>query len=147
MKNYLKLHVSLINLGAIQSVVGGFLLIIKPDLVISTFLKPRAAATLDMTKISPSFDVLHALFSTIGVLLIFYGSVMAALAVTFDRRSLRIKAFGELFSALHLVWIAWVYFSLLEPWLALLAFQHLLVGIIYFATAKHARLQIGCSAT
>lgn len=135
MRNQRTLHIFLINLGAIQSILGGFLLIIKPELVINTFLKRQAATLFDMT-----LELNHMLLSTFGALLIFYGFVMAALAVTFDRRSIRIKAFGELFSALLFIWIAWVYFPLLKPWLALLALQHILVGVIYFATAKHAGL-------
>lgn len=135
------LHRLLISLGAIESVIAGSMLILTPSLVMHALLLPPAAAVLGIQEPGLGQEAHHLLLSTIGALLIFYGFVMAALAVRFDARSLRIKGGGEIFSGILLAWISWSYSSLLEPWLALLAAQHIIVGVTYFATTKSLNMR------
>lgn len=128
------MHRLLIAWGAMQSIVAGIMLMLKPSLIINTLLVPSAALVFEIKEVGLSQEVHTLLFSTIGALLIFYGFVMSALVVRFDIKSLRIKGAGEILSGLLFAWISWSYAALLEPWLGLLAVQHLLVGFTYFAT-------------
>jgi hypothetical protein len=59
---------------------------------------------------------------------------MWAVAVRFDRHSIRIKGYGELLSGGLFLWVAFTYREYLVVTLTLLAIQHFAVGITYLIT-------------
>jgi hypothetical protein len=136
MTRWPRLHRALICLGAIQSAVTGLALIATPMAVATLFLAPAASAAFGMDAPGPPGEARRLMLATVGALLIFYGSVMAALAIRFDARAIRVKGMGEIASGLLFAWLAWRHAELLGPPLALLAVQHLVVGPTYLATSR-----------
>ena len=72
----------------------------------------------------------------VGSLLVFYAFVMGAVAVCFNRHSIRIKGYGELLSGGLFLWVAFTYREYLVVTLILLAVQHFAVGITYLITTN-----------
>jgi len=133
MTNYPRLHRALVSLGAVQSLLVGLVLIVAPSLAMTLLLTPNSATALAGVT-TPTDSIIELLLSFVGSLLIFYAFVMCAVAVRFDRYSIRIKGYGELLSGCLFLWIAISYREHLVITLMFLAIQHIAVGITYWAT-------------
>jgi hypothetical protein len=136
MTRYPRLHRALVGLGAAQSLLLGFVLIVSPSLALALFLSPNAVADITVESGLSIGSIIDLLLSFVGSLLIFYAFVMAAVAVCFDRCSIRVKGYGELISGALFVWVAFTYREYLIVTLILLATQHLVVGITYLITTN-----------
>jgi hypothetical protein len=136
MTRYPRLHRALVGLGAAQSLLLGFVLIVSPSLALALFLSPNAVADITVESGLSIGSIIDLLLSFVGSLLIFYAFVMAAVAVCFDRYSIRVKGYGELISGALFVWVAFTYREYLIVTLILLATQHLVVGITYLITTN-----------
>ena len=134
MTYYPRLHRTLVSLGAVQSLLLGFALIVGPSLPLSLFLSSNAVAAIAATSGLLIGSIIDLIFSFVGSLLIFYAFVMGAVAVRFDRHSIRIKGYGELLSGVLFLWVAFSYHEYLVVTLILLAVQHFAVGITYLIT-------------
>jgi hypothetical protein len=138
MTRYPRLHRTLVGLGAAQSLLLGFVLIVSPSLALALFLSPNAVADI-ATKSGLSIgSIIDLLLSFVGSLLVFYAFVMGAVAVCFDRHSIRIKGYGELLSGGLFLWIAFTYREYLVVTLILLGIQHFAVGITYLITTNES---------
>ena len=133
MTNYPRLHRTLVSLGAVQSLLTGLVLIVAPSLALALFLTPDSTTALASMS-APTDSIIELLLSFVGSLLIFYAFVMGAVAIRFDRTSIRIKGYGELLSGGLFLWMAISYREHLVLTMTLLAIQHIAVGIIYWAT-------------
>ena len=136
MTHYPRLHRALVGLGAAQSLLLGFVLIIYPSLALALFLSPSTVAVIAAESGSSTDPVIDLLLSFVGSLLIFYAFVMASVAVCFDRHSIRIKGYGELLSGGLFLWVAFTYREYLVVTLILLAVQHFAVGTTYLITTN-----------
>jgi hypothetical protein len=136
MTRYPRLHRVLVGLGAIQSLVLGFVLIVFPSLALTLFLSPNAVAAIAAEPGMSIGTIIDLLLSFAGSLLIFYAFVMGAVAVRFDRHSIRFKGYGELLSGGLFLWVAFTYREYLVVTLILLAVQHFAVGITYVITTN-----------
>ena len=83
-------------------------------------------------------SIIDPLLSFVGSLLVFYAFVIGAVAVCFDRHSIRIKGYGELLSGGLFLWIAFTYREYLVVTLILLGIQHFAVGITYLITTNES---------
>jgi hypothetical protein len=136
MTHYPRLHRTLVGLGAAQTLLLGFVLIVSPSLALALFLSPNAVAAIEAESGLSIGSIIDLLLSFVGSLLIFYAFVMWAVAVRFDRHSIRIKGYGELLSGGLFLWVAFTYREYLVVTLILLAVQHFAVGITYLITTK-----------
>ena len=136
MTRYPRLHRTLVGLGAAQSLLLGFVLIASPSLALALFLSPNAVADITAESGLSIGSIIDLLLSFVGSLLIFYAFVMGAVAICFDRYSIRVKGCGELISGVLFVWVAFTYREYLIATLILLAVQHLVVGITYLITTN-----------
>ncbi len=136
MTRYPRLHRTLVGLGAVQSLLLGFVLIVSPSLALALFLSPNAVAAIAAESGLSVGSIIDLLLSFVGSLLIFYAFVMGAVAVCFDRHSIRVKGYGELYSGVLFLWVAFTYREYLIVTLILLAVQHLAVGITYLITTN-----------
>ena len=136
MTRYPRLHRTLVGLGAVQSLLLGFVLIVSPSLALALFLSPNAVAAIATESGLSIGSIIDLLLAFVGSLLIFYAFVMWAVAVRFDRHSIRIKGYGELLSGGLFLWVAFTYREYLVVTLMLLAIQHFAVGITYMMTTN-----------
>jgi len=136
MTRYPRLHRALVGLGAAQSFLLGFVLIVFPSQALALFLSPNAVADIAAESGLSVGSIIDLLLSFVGSLLIFYAFVMGAVAVRFDRYSIRIKGYGELLSGGLFLWVAYTYREYLVVTLILLAVQHFAVGITYLITTS-----------
>jgi hypothetical protein len=136
MTRYPRLHRALVGLGAAQSLLLGFVLIVFPSLALALFLSPNAVADIAVVSGLSTGSIIDLLLSFVGSLLIFYAFVMGAVAVCFDRHSIRIKGYGEILSGGLFLWVAFTYREYLLVTLILLAIQHFAVGITYLITTN-----------
>ncbi len=136
MTRYPRLHRALVSLGAAQSLLLGFVLIVSPSLALALFLSPIAVAYIAAESGLTIGSIIDLLLSFVGSLLIFYAFVMGAVAVRFDRHSIRIKGYGELLSGGLFLWVAFTYREYLVVTLILLAIQHFAVGFTYLVTTN-----------
>ena len=136
MTRYPRLHRALVGLGAVQSLLLGFALMVSPSLALALFLSPIAVADIAAESGLTIGSIIDLLLSFVGSLLIFYAFVMGAVAVRFDRHSIRIKGYGELLSGGLFLWVAFAYREYLIVTLILLAVQHFAVGITYLITTN-----------
>ena len=134
MTRYPRLHRALVSLGAAQSLLSGVVLIVFPSLALALFLSPNAIADIAVESGLSIGSIIGLLLSFVGSLLIFYAFVMGAVAICFDRHSIRIKGYGEILSGGLFLWVAYTYREYLVVTLMLLAVQHLAVGITYLIT-------------
>src|SRR5262245_31552376 len=100
MTGWPRLHRALISLGAVQSLATGIALIAVPAVVAELFLAPGAASAFGLDAAGEAGEARRLMLATVGGLLIFYGTVMAALAIRFDVRAIRLKGAGEIASGL-----------------------------------------------
>ena len=138
MTRYPRLHRTLVGLGAAQSLLLGFVLIVSPSLALALFLSPNAVADIATESGRSIGSIIDLLLSFVGSLLVFYAFVMGAVAVCFDRHSIRIKGYGELLSGGLFLWIAFTYREYLVVTLILLGIQHFAVGITYLITTNES---------
>ena len=136
MTRYPRLHRALVGLGAAQSLLLGFVLIVSPSLALALFLSPNAVVEIATESGGSIGSIIDLLLSFTGSLLVFYAFVMGAVAVCFDRHSIRIKGYGELLSGGLFLWVAVTYREYLVVTLILLAVQHFVVGITYLITTN-----------
>ena len=136
MTRYPRLHRALVSLGAAQSLLLGFVLIVSPSLALALFLSPNAVADIATESGLSIGSIIDLLLSFVGSLLVFYAFVMGAVAVCFDRHSIRIKGYGELLSGGLFLWVAFTYREYLVVTLILLGVQHFAVGITYLITTN-----------
>ena len=138
MTRYPRLHRTLVGLGAAQSLLLGFVLIVSPSLALALFLSPNAVADIATESGRSIGSIIDPLLSFVGSLLVFYAFVIGAVAVCFDRHSIRIKGYGELLSGGLFLWIAFTYREYLVVTLILLGIQHFAVGITYLITTNES---------
>ncbi len=136
MTRFPRLHRTLVGLGAAQSLLLGLVLIVSPSLALALFLSPNAVADITAESGLSIRSIIDLLLSFMGSLLIFYAFVMGAVAICFDRHSIRVKGYGELISGVLFVWVAFTYREYLIVTLILLAAQHIVVGITYLITTN-----------
>ena len=136
MTRYPRLHRTLVGLGAAQTLLLGFVLIVSPSLALALFFSPNAVAAIEVESGLSIGSIIDLFLSFVGSLLIFYAFVMWAVAVRFDRHSIRIKGYGELLSGGLFLWVAFTYREYLVVTLILLAVQHFAVGITYLITTN-----------
>lgn len=137
MTRYPRLHRSLILLGAIQSFVLGAALLLDGAFTLSLFLRPETLQQLGFGSTVTSNPVAGALSSFAGALILFYAFVMVAVSLRFDRRSIRVKACGELVSGALFLWIVFFHHEIFRLLLLVpLTIQHAVVGTTYFLTTR-----------
>ena len=136
MTHYPRLHRTLVGLGAAQTLLLGFVLIVSPSLALTLFLSPNAVAAIAAESGLSIGSIIDLLLSFVGSLLIFYAFVMGAVAIRFDRHSIRFKGYGELLSGGLFLWVAFTYREYLIVTLILLVVQHFAVGITYLITTN-----------
>ena len=136
MTHYPRLHRTLVGLGAAQSLLLGIVLIVSPSLALAFFLSSTAIAAIAAESGLSIGSIIDLFLAFVGSLLIFYAFVMWAVAVRFDRHSIRIKGYGELLSGGLFLWVAFTYREYLIVTLILLAVQHFAVGITYLITTN-----------
>jgi hypothetical protein len=138
MTRYPRLHRTLVGLGAAQSLLLGLVLIVSPSLALALFLSPNAVADIATESGLSIGSIIDLLLAFVGSLLVFYAFVMGAVAVCFDRHSIRIKGYGELLSGGLFLWVAFTYQEYLVVTLILLGAQHFAVGITYLITTNES---------